>query len=689
MDKVELLKTYWGYSEFKGAQEKVIENIIDGKDVLCVMPTGAGKSVCYQLPALMLGGVTIVISPLISLMIDQVKALVNMGIKAAYINSTLTLKQQSLAIERALNGAYKIIYVAPEKLLTANFINLCRNMDISMIAIDEAHCISQWGQDFRPDYVRIVEFIQKLNNRPVISAFTATATTEVKEDIERILKLQNPYVVTTGFDRPNLSFKVLHPQNKDTQLLSIVKDKPGECGIIYCNTRSGVEDVCDILCENGIKAQPYHAGMPMEERKKNQEDFIYDRCRVVVATNAFGMGIDKSDVTYVVHYNMPQNIESYYQEAGRAGRDGNNAECIIMYSGKDVVTNKFLIEKSLENEDMNEELLQSVVEHKLRQLDRMSYYCNTTECLRGYILKYFGQPHIEYCGNCSNCNGDFEEIDITTEAQKILSCIARTRQHYGIKLITDILRGSKNQKLLDWGLNKQSTYGMLKSYSEADVKRMINFLVIKEYALRTQEKFPIIKLNKKSLAVLNGEEKVIMKVQKGSGVKKQSAKALFGKSDSNYNEDMYNYLRDIRNKVADAERVPAYIIFSNTALQDMCVKKPVTMSEFLGINGVGEHKMERYGKIFTCAIGRYIEYENGFYTKEEIDLTPQQFEEVAKSYSVGSRILHKSFGLGTVVASTENKGEYIVKINFDSVGEKLLKTTFYGMKVVNESVKGL
>lgn len=684
MDKVELLKNYWGYSEFKEAQEKVIENIINGRDVLCVMPTGAGKSVCYQLPALMLGGVTIVISPLISLMIDQVKALVHMGIKAAYINSTLTLKQQSLVIERALNGAYQIIYVAPEKLLTANFINLCRNMDISMVAVDEAHCISQWGQDFRPDYVRIVEFIQKLNTRPVISAFTATATSEVKEDIERILKLQNPYVVTTGFDRPNLSFKVIHPKNKDTQLLSIVKDKPGECGIIYCNTRSGVEDVCDILCENGIKAQPYHAGMPMEQRKKNQEDFIYDRCRVVVATNAFGMGIDKSDVTYVVHYNMPQNIESYYQEAGRAGRDGNNAECIIMYSGKDVATNKFLIEKSLENEDMDEELLQSVVEHKLRQLDRMSYYCNTTECLRGYILKYFGQPHSEYCGNCSNCNGDFEEIDITTEAQKILSCIARTRQHYGMKLITDILRGSKNQKLLDWGLDKQSTYGMLKNYSEADVRRMINFLVIKEYALRTQEKFPIIKLNKKSLEVLNGEEKVIMKVQKGSGVKKHTEKTLFGKSDSNYNEDMYNYLRDIRNKVADAERVPAYIIFSNTALQDMCVKKPVTMSEFLNINGVGERKMERYGKIFTCAIGRYIEYENGFYIKEEIDLTPQQFEEIAKSYSVGSRVLHKSFGLGTVVASTENKGEYIVKINFDSVGEKLLKTTFYGMKVVNE-----
>lgn len=684
MDKVELLKNYWGYSEFRGAQEKVIDNIIDGKDVLCVMPTGAGKSVCYQLPALMLKGVTIVISPLISLMIDQVKALVNMGIKAAYINSTLTAKQQSLAIDRAVNGAYKIIYVAPEKLLTPNFINLCKAMDVSMVAIDEAHCISQWGQDFRPDYVRIVEFIQKLNNRPVISAFTATATAEVKEDIERILSLREPYVITTGFDRSNLSFKVLHPKNKDTQLLSIVKDKTGECGIIYCNTRSAVEDVCGILCENGINAQPYHAGMPMEERKKNQEDFIYDRCRVVVATNAFGMGIDKSDVTYVVHYNMPQNIESYYQEAGRAGRDGNNAECIIMYSGKDVSVNRFLIEKSLENEDMDEELLQSVVVHKLRQLDRMSYYCNTTECLRGYILKYFGQPHSEYCGNCSNCSGDFEEIDITTEAQKILSCVVKTRQRYGIKLITDILRGSKNQKLLDWGLDKQSTYGMLKSYSEADVKRMINFLIIKDYALRTQEKFPIIKLSKKSLSVLKGEEKVIMKVKKGSEVKKQTTNAVLDKLNSDYNEDMYNYLRDIRNKIADTERVPAYIIFSNISLQDMCIKRPVTMSDFINVNGVGEQKLERYGRIFTCAIGRYIEYENGFYSKEEIDLSPQQFEDIAQSYSVGSRVLHKTFGLGTVVESNENKGEYIVKINFDSSGEKLLKTTFYGMKLVDE-----
>lgn len=682
MDKSELLKAYWGYSEFRGAQEKVIDSILNGKDVLCVMPTGAGKSVCYQVPSLMLSGITIVISPLISLMIDQVKALVNMGIKAAYLNSNLTMRQQSLAMERALTGAYKIIYVAPEKLLTSSFINLCKNIDISMVAIDEAHCISQWGQDFRPDYLRIVDFIEKLNKRPIISAFTATATIEVKEDIEKILNLDNPYVVTTGFDRPNLSFKVLHPNNKNTQLLSIVKDKLSECGIVYCNTRSAVEEVCDILVENGIKAEPYHAGMPMEQRKKNQEDFIYDRCRVIVATNAFGMGIDKSDVSYVIHYNMPQNIESYYQEAGRAGRDGNGAECILMYSGKDVVTNKFLIEKSLENEEMDEALCHIVVEHKLRQLDRMSYYCHTTECLRGFILKYFGQPHSEYCGNCSNCKGDFEEIDITVESQKILSCITRTRQCFGMKMIVDILRGSKNQKILDWGLNKQSTYGLLNNYTEADVKRMINFLVVKDYALRTQDKFPVLKLTSKSLTVLKGEEKVMMKVPKGSKVNKQSTKSPIDNSNMSYNEEMYNYLRDIRNKLAEQENVPAYIIFSNIALQDMCIKKPVTLSEFLNVNGVGERKMNCYGRIFTCAIGRYIEYENGFYSKEELDLSPTQLEEIPQSYNIGCRILHKTFGEGTVTQSNENKGEYIIKVKFDSGEEKLLKTMFYGMKLL-------
>lgn len=682
MEKIELLKNYWGYSEFRNAQEKIIDNILQGNDTLCVMPTGAGKSVCYQLPSLMLKGVTIVVSPLISLMIDQVKALVSMGIKAAYLNSNITIQQQALAIKRASQGAYKIIYVAPEKLLTSNFLSLCQKLEISMVAVDEAHCISQWGQDFRPDYLKIVEFIEKLNARPVISAFTATATVEVKEDIKRILQLNNPYVVTTGFDRPNLSFKVLHPQNKNTQLISIIKDKSKECGIVYCNTRSAVEEVCDILRENNVNAYPYHAGMPMEERKANQEHFIYDRCNVIVATNAFGMGIDKSNVSYVIHYNMPKDMESYYQEAGRAGRDGNNAECVILYSGKDVVTNKFLIEKSSENENLEPEIAQIITEHKLKQLAKMSSYCNTTDCLRGYILKYFGQPHSEYCGNCSNCNGEFEEIDITLQAQQILSCIAKTKQRFGVKMITDIIRGSKNQKIISWGLNNQSTYGLLKTYTEADVKRMINYLIVNKFALQTQEQLPIIKLNKNSVDVLKGNAKVLMKVQKGD--KLNSAGNSKGKmpqyANTEINEEMYNYLKNVRNEIAQQENVPAYIIFSNSALVDMCNKKPVTMSDFININGVGEQKLNRYGKIFTTAIGLFVEYESGFLTLEEITLTPQQLNDYTLNYTTNCKVLHKVFGKGTV--SQVSNG--ILKIDFENGDSKMLHTNFFGMKILEE-----
>lgn len=680
MDKIELLKSYWGYSTFRNAQEKIIDNILQGNDVLCVMPTGAGKSVCYQLPALMLKGVTIVVSPLISLMIDQVKALVSMGIKAAYLNSNLTPQQQALAIKRAGQGAYKIIYVAPEKLLTSNFLSLCSMLDISMVAVDEAHCISQWGQDFRPDYLKIVDFIEKLKAKPVISAFTATATVEVKEDIKRILHLNNPFTVTTGFDRPNLSFKVLHPQNKNTQLLSLIRDKINECGIVYCNTRSAVEEVCSILCENKINAYPYHAGMPMEQRKANQEHFIYDRCNVIVATNAFGMGIDKSNVSYVIHYNMPKDMESYYQEAGRAGRDGNNAECIIMYSGKDVVTNKFLIERSAENENLEPEIAQIITEHKLRQLSKMSAYCNTADCLRGFILKYFGQPHSDYCGNCSNCNGDFEEIDITLQAQQILSCIAKTKQRFGVKMITDILRGSKNQKIISWGLNHQSTYGLLKNYTEADVKRMINYLIVNKFATQTQEQLPIIILNKNSIEVLKGNTKVLMRVQKGDKLNNtgNSKGKIPEYTNADINEEMYNYLKNVRNEIAQQSNVPSYIIFSNTSILDMCKKRPTTLSEFININGVGEQKMNSYGKIFTTAIGLFTEYESGFLTKEEITLTPQELKDYTLAYETGCNVLHKVFGKG-VVSQVSNG---IVKIDFENGESKMLHTNFFGMKIL-------
>ncbi|MEF2919520.1 MAG: DNA helicase RecQ [Acutalibacteraceae bacterium] len=682
MDKIELLKSYWGYSTFRNAQEKIIDNILQSNDVLCVMPTGAGKSVCYQLPALMLKGVTIVVSPLISLMIDQVKALVSMGIKAAYLNSNLTPQQQALAIKRAGQGAYKIIYVAPEKMLTSNFLSLCEKLDISMVAVDEAHCISQWGQDFRPDYLKIVDFIEKLKAKPVISAFTATATVEVKEDIKRILHLNNPFTVTTGFDRPNLSFKVLHPQNKNTQLLSLIRDKINECGIVYCNTRSAVEEVCSILCENKINAYPYHAGMPMEQRKANQEHFIYDRCNVIVATNAFGMGIDKSNVSYVIHYNMPKDMESYYQEAGRAGRDGNSAECIIMYSGKDVVTNKFLIERSAENENLEPDIAQIITEHKLRQLSKMSAYCNTADCLRGFILKYFGQPHSDYCGNCSNCNGDFEEIDITLQAQQILSCIAKTKQRFGVKMITDILRGSKNQKIISWGLNHQSTYGLLKTYTEADVKRMINYLIVNKFATQTQEQLPIIILNKNSIEVLKGNTKVLMRVQKGDKLNNtgNSKGKIPEYTNADINEEMYNYLKNVRNEIAQQSNVPSYIIFSNTSILDMCKKRPTTLSEFININGVGEQKMNSYGKIFTTAIGLFTEYESGFLTKEEITLTPQELKDYTLAYKTGCNVLHKVFGKG-VVSQVSNG---IVKIDFENGESKMLHTNFFGMKIIED-----
>lgn len=676
MEKLELLKAYWGYSSFKGAQQQVIDNITAKRDVLCVMPTGAGKSVCYQVPALMLEGVTIVISPLISLMTDQVRSLVNMGIKAAYLNSSLSASQQALAMQRARAGAYKIIYAAPEKLLTSDFLNMCKSINISMVAVDEAHCISHWGQDFRPDYLKIVDFIARLNHRPIVSAFTATATPEVREDIEHILQLNNPFVITTGFDRPNLSFQVMHPKNKDTQLLSIVRSSPEECGIVYCNTRSNVEDVCKMLQEAGIKALPYHAGMSMNERKQNQEAFIYDRCRVIVATNAFGMGIDKSDVAYVVHYNMPQNIEGYYQEAGRAGRDGSAAKCILLFSGKDYATNKFLIEKSIESSQLEPETAQIIVENKLRQLNAMYGYCNTADCLRAFILKYFGQPYSGYCGNCSNCTGDFVEKNITIEAQKVLSCIAKTKQRFGARMIADILLGSKNQNIINNGFDSLSTYGLLKDNTQDEVNKIINYLIVKEYVFRTQDKFPILKLNGSSVKILKGELKVTMRTQRTDTLKRE--KAFTVSENDGYNEEMYDYIRSVRNRLAEEENVPAYVIFSNNSLKDMCIKKPTDLSRILNVSGVGTRKAENYGLIFITAIGLYCEYEKGFYTKEELQLTPTQLKNRSALYKEGTAVLHKQFGKGTVTLAKLKSD--IIKVNFEKCGEKYISTAFFGMK---------
>ena len=411
MDKYQVLKKYFGYDSFREGQEKLIDGLLTGQDVFGIMPTGAGKSLCYQIPALMFQGITLVISPLISLMKDQVAALNQAGVYAAYLNSSLTQGQYFKALDFARKGKYKIIYVAPERLLTESFLDFAIHADISFISVDEVHCVSQWGQDFRPSYLKIVEFIDRLPRRPVVGAFTATATQPVREDVTRILQLRNPRIVTTGFDRSNLYFEVRTAKDKMEQVLRLLQEHEGESGIIYCITRKLVEEVYENLKARGIAVTKYHAGLSDEERRTNQDDFIYDRCSLMVATNAFGMGIDKPDVRFVIHYNMPKNMESYYQEAGRAGRDGEPSSCILLYSGQDVRTNQFFIENNRENEELSETELEEVIAKDRERLKKMTYYCYTKDCLREYMLGYFGEPAKGYCGKCSNCQQKYDELD--------------------------------------------------------------------------------------------------------------------------------------------------------------------------------------------------------------------------------------------------------------------------------------
>ena len=474
--KEELLKQYFGHSAFRTGQEALIDALLDGRDVLGVMPTGAGKSVCYQIPALMLPGITLVISPLISLMKDQVAALRQAGVAAAYINSSLSYAQYLEVLRRAKGGAYKIIYVAPERLSTEDFLAFAESTELSLLAVDEAHCVSQWGQDFRPSYLKIAEFCAALPHRPPVGAFTATATDEVKRDIVKLLELREPLELTTGFDRPNLYFSVETPGSKDVWLNAFVAERREQSGIVYCATRKNVEKVCENLQNRGFEATRYHAGLEDEERRANQEDFLYDRARVMVATHAFGMGIDKSNVSYVVHYNMPKNIESYYQEAGRAGRDGAKAECVLLYAPNDVRTAKFLIENGEDNESLTEEERAAVRERDLARLIRMAGYGKTTDCLRRYILRYFGERAPLHCNNCGNCCGKMERIDITTEAQKILSGVTRVERKYrnglGATLIVRMLHGSRDQRVLELGLDELPTYGILKDIRNEPLEEM-------------------------------------------------------------------------------------------------------------------------------------------------------------------------------------------------------------------------
>ena len=599
-DKYEVLKRYFGYSEFRNGQEELVNALLAKQDVLGIMPTGAGKSLCYQIPAIMMDGITLVISPLISLMKDQVNALVQQGVSAAYLNRSLTDTQYKKALSNAGLGKYKIIYVAPERLESSSFLRFALNADISLLAVDEAHCVSQWGQDFRPSYLNITAFISKLIRRPVIGAFTATATEEVKNDIVRLLNLNEPIKVTTGFDRPNLFFSVMRPQNKSAELLKLIKERKKQSGIVYCSTRKKVEDVCNLLNKSGISATRYHAGLEDEERVKNQDDFVYDRKNVMVATNAFGIGIDKSDVRFVIHYNMPKNIESYYQEAGRAGRDGEDADCILLYSKADVSTCKYFIENNDDNDSLSPEQKELFRKREEERLKQMVFYCTTSDCLRGYMLRYFGDEYIDSCGKCSNCLTEFETVDVTIEAQKILSCIIRTGQFYGAKMITDILRGVSSDRICRARLDRQSTFGIMKDVNATEIKYIIEKLEEQECIISVGAGKPILRVTEMSYPILKGKASV--KIRKARQLKSVSPKAEIHSVDT----ELFDALKVVRMYFAKKKGVPAFVIFSDATLADMCRVMPTTEAEFLSVSGVGTNKLEKYGEAFMRVIREYV-----------------------------------------------------------------------------------
>lgn len=600
--KEQILKHYFGYDAFRPGQAVLIDAVLSGRDALGIMPTGAGKSLCYQIPALMLPGLTLVISPLISLMKDQVGALVQNGIPAACLNSSLSNEEYRQALEDVDSGTCRLLYIAPERLMAQDFMAFIADQTVSMITVDEAHCISQWGQDFRPAYLAIPDFIQSFEARPVVSAYTATATAQVQEDIAALLNLAEPKRLVTGFDRPNLNFEVHHPDKKLPELLRLVDKRRDKSGIIYCATRKLVEQVAEALVADGVPAVPYHAGLSDAIRRRNQDAFIYDKKPVVVATNAFGMGIDKSNVSYVIHYNMPGDIESYYQEAGRAGRDGEPADCILLYSPQDVRTQQFFIAHSFtESGDADPQALRALDEERLKT---MTFYCHTEDCLRGYMLRYFGEEAPAECGHCGNCNAEKETLDMTVPAQKIFSCIIRTGSRFGAKMVIDVLRGSRSKRLSDLGFDTLSTYGIMAENSENRLRQIIRSLTGLGYIVVEEGQFPVLRLSQRARPILKGEERLTLTLpveRKISRAKDRKKGKRRGSTDALHPE-LFEILRDLRNQLAEEQSVPAYVIFSNATLTDMCAVLPTTTEAFLSVSGVGQVKCERYGDAFMAAI---------------------------------------------------------------------------------------
>jgi ATP-dependent DNA helicase RecQ len=579
-----ILKKYYGYDSFRPAQEKIIESLLEGNDTAAIMPTGAGKSICFQIPALFFSGVTLVISPLISLMKDQVDSLLTQGLPATYINSSLAPAEMSRRLYDIEHGKYKLVYIAPERLQTDYLPDAFQNITVSMIAVDEAHCLSQWGHDFRPSYRKIMPFINLLPMRPLLAAFTATATPEVRGDIITLLGLKNPNVFVTGFDRPNLYFSVLQGENKQKFITSYVKSHPGQTGIIYAATRREVDSICDYLTKSGIAAGRYHAGMDDAARNREQDRFLYDEIQVIAATNAFGMGIDKSNVRYVIHNNMPKNIEAYYQEAGRSGRDGESGECILLFSKQDIMLQKFLIEKSVTDPVR----LQS----ELMKLNDMAAYCQTTGCLRRFILNYFGETDTPpSCNNCENCNADSELIDITIDAQKVFSCIMRLRERFGVTVIAEVLKGSRSQKINKFHFDALPTYGIMGDRTLPEIRELIGRLAAMGYLVLDGGEFPVYKLTGAAIAVMRREKTVLQKV-----IKHKAAKV---------SNTLLDSLKNLRKTIAAESAIPPYMVFSDATLREMATLTPLTKDEMLTVKGVGEVKFERYGERFITEIMKY------------------------------------------------------------------------------------
>ena len=605
MERKDILKQYFGYDAFRNGQEEIIDAVLSGRDVMGIMPTGGGKSLCYQVPALMLPGITLVVSPLISLMKDQVAALKDAGVDAAFINSSLNDRQMKTVYSRLRENYYKIAYVAPERLEGEGFTAIMKGLNVSLVAIDEAHCISQWGQDFRPSYLKITRFLEELPRRPVVAAFTATATNEVRKDIMDSLQLRSPLSLVTGFDRPNLFFDVVKQKDKLYELKGILEKHCGKSGIVYCATRTNVERVCESLTGAGYSATRYHAGLSDEERRNNQDDFQYDRKTVMVATNAFGMGIDKSNVSFVIHYNMPKSLEAYYQEAGRAGRDGERADCILMYSAGDIATARYMIQNSSENSELEPEKRRIVMQQDYKRLDIMTGYCKSPDCLRGYILNYFGQEHSDTCENCGNCNNAYSMRDITVQSQMILSCVRRARSFLGYSLgstmIAKILQGSREKRIMELRLDRLTTHGLMDKMKMTQIREYIDILETQGY-LRTNPEYSTLELTEKSADVLHGEKIVEVPIRAVPERPKKIGVRNVPDIKMPESPELFDALRAVRASVAHEENVPAYIVFSNASLSDMAAKRPHTIHEFLGVSGVGEKKADRYGKIFLDAI---------------------------------------------------------------------------------------